>query len=204
MTPRRDDGGVRAAIGIGASAGGVDALTEIVRGLPPELDACVLIILHLPAAGPSLLSRILGRHSRLPVAQAQDGEPLLAGHVLVAPPDRHLLVVDGRLRLDAGPKENGARPAIDPTLRSLAAAYGPRAIAVILSGALGDGAHGALAVAAAGGGVIVQDPHDALVTSMPRHAIDAVGAAATVLHLDKIAPELVRRTAAVEEEDVPA
>ncbi len=203
MTPRRDDGGVRAAIGIGASAGGVDALTEIVRGLPPELDACVLIVLHLPAAGPSLLSRILARHSRLPVAQAQDGDPLLAGHVLVAPPDRHLVVVDGRVRLDDGPKENGARPAIDPTLRALAAAYGPRAIAVILSGALGDGARGAHAVAAAGGGVIVQDPLEAVVTSMPRHAIEAVGAAATVLHVDLIAAELVRRTVAVQE-DIPA
>ena len=203
MTPRRDDGGARAAIGIGASAGGVDALTEIVRGLPPELDACVLIVLHLPAAGPSLLSRILARYSQLPVAQAQDGEPLPAGHVLVAPPDRHLLVVDGRIRLDDGPKENGARPAIDPTLRSLATAYGPRAIAVILSGALGDGAYGARAVAAVGGGVIVQDPHDAIVTSMPQHAIEAVGAAATVLHLDRIAAELVRRTATMSE-DVPA
>ena len=203
MTPRRDDGGARAAIGVGASAGGVDALTQIVRGLPPELGACVLIVLHVPAAGRSLLSAILARNSRLPVAQAQDGEPLLAGRVLVAPPDRHLLAVDGRVQLDDGPKENGARPAIDPTLRSLAAAYGRQAIAVILSGALADGAHGAAAVAAAGGGVIVQDPQEASVTSMPRHAIEAVGAAATVLPVDLIAAELVRRIAAVHE-DIPA
>ena len=201
MTPRRDDGGARAAIGVGASAGGLDALTEIVRGLPAELGACVLIVLHVPAAGPSLLSRILARHARLPVAQARDGEPLLPGHVLVAPPDRHVLAVDGRVRLDDGPKENGARPAIDPTLRSLAAAYGTQATAVILSGALGDGARGARDVAAAGGGVIVQDPLQAGVSSMPRHAIEAVGAAATVLHADLIAAELVRRTV---EEHIPA
>jgi two-component system chemotaxis response regulator CheB len=200
MTPGRDDGGARAAIGIGASAGGVDALTRIMRGLPPELDACLLIVLHLPAAGPSLLSRILARHCRLPVAQARDGEPLLAGHVLVAPPDRHVVVVDRRVRLDDGPKENGARPAIDPTLRSLAAGYGPQAIAVILSGALQDGARGAREVAVAGGSVIVQDPRDARVTSMPQHAIEAVGDAASVLRVDLIAAELVRRRDLVRED----
>jgi two-component system chemotaxis response regulator CheB len=201
MTLGREDARARVVIGVGASAGGVDALTQLVSRLPPELDACMLVVLHLPAGGRSLLSSILARHCALPVAQAQDGEPLRARRVLVAPPDRHLLVVDGHVRLDAGPKENGARPAIDATLRSLAAGYGANAVAVILSGALGDGARGACEVAAAGGRVIVQDPDDAAVTSMPREAIAAVGDAAQVLYIDLIAAELARRSAP---EDIPA
>ena len=113
----------------------------------------------------------------------------------MAPPDRHLTVAAGRAMLGRGPKENSVRPAVDPMLRSLAAAYGERAVAVILSGALGDGSAGALAVKQAGGVVIVQDPRDAAVPSMPESAIRAVGAVDAVLAAAEIGPALERLAA---------
>jgi two-component system, chemotaxis family, protein-glutamate methylesterase/glutaminase len=162
-------------VGVGASAGGVDALIRIVRTLPAELPAAICIVLHVPATGRSLLAPILDRHTELTVCVPGDDEPLRPRHVYVAPPDRHLSVAAGRVELGRGPKENGVRPAVDPMLRSLAAAYGEHAVAIVLSGALGDGSQGAVAVKQAGGAVIVQDPDDATVPSMPESAIRAVG-----------------------------
>jgi two-component system chemotaxis response regulator CheB len=179
-------------VGIGASAGGVDALTRLVRRLPAGLPAAVCVVLHVPATGRSLLPAILARHTGLQVGVAVDGEPIRPGRVYVAPADRHLTVADGQLRLDRGPKENGVRPAVDPMLRSLALAYGERAIAVVLSGALGDGSTGALAVRRAGGTVLVQDPEDATVPSMPESALHAIGEADGVLSADAIGPALAR------------
>jgi two-component system, chemotaxis family, protein-glutamate methylesterase/glutaminase len=169
-------------IGIGASAGGVDVLVKVVSALPADLPHAVCIVLHVPSSGRSMLGTILGRYTSLPVITPQRREPLEPGRIFVAPPDRHLLVRRGHVVLDRGPKENGVRPAVDTMLRSLAAAYGPEAVAVILSGALGDGANGALAVAQAGGTVIVQDPADALVASMPERAL------ATVATVDRVVP----------------
>jgi two-component system chemotaxis response regulator CheB len=179
-------------VGIGASAGGVDALIQIARTLPAEFGAAICVVLHVPATGRSLLAEILGRVSTLPVAVASDGEPVQPGRVYVAPPDRHLTVAGGRLRLDRGPKENGVRPAVDPMLRSLAAGYGETAIAVVLSGALGDGSAGALAVKQAGGVVIVQDPDDATVPSMPESAIQAVGEVDAALTASELGAALSR------------
>ncbi len=170
----------------------MDALIRIVRALPDDLQAAICIVLHVPAAGRSLLAPILDRQTALDVDVPSDGEPLRPGRVYVAPPDRHLTVAAGRLELGRGPKENGVRPAVDPMLRSLAAAYGERAVAVVLSGALGDGSIGALAVKRAGGAVIVQDPEDALVASMPESAIHAVGDVDAILTAAEIGPELVR------------
>ena len=179
-------------VGIGASAGGVDALIRVVRELPPDLGAAVCIVLHVPSSGRSLLASILNRQTRLPVVDAGEDQLLRAGCVYVAPNDRHLIVSDGHLRLDRGPKENGVRPSVDVLLRTLAAAYGPRAIAVVLSGALGDGSAGAAAVRNAGGLVVVQDPEDATVASMPESALRAVGTADAVLRAEAIGPALAR------------
>jgi two-component system chemotaxis response regulator CheB len=176
-----DRGALRCVAGIGASAGGVDALLRLLRHLDGDLPAALLVVLHVPATGRSLLAPILDRRTDLQVRVPEDGEEPAPGRVYVAPPDRHLVVVDGRLQLGRGPKENAVRPAVDPMLRSLAAAYGADAVAVILSGALGDGSSGALAVRSAGGTVIVQDPADAAVPSMPESALRAVGRADAVL-----------------------
>ena len=179
-------------VGIGASAGGVDALTRLFGTLDGDLPAAVLVVLHVPATGRSLLAPILNRRTALDVRVAEEGEALVPGRVYVAPADRHLVVANGRVRLERGPKENAVRPAVDPMLRSLAASYGDRAVAVVLSGALGDGSSGALAVKLAGGTVIVQDPEDATVPSMPESALRAVGEADAVLTADAIGPELAR------------
>jgi two-component system chemotaxis response regulator CheB len=179
-------------VGIGASAGGIDALLKLLDALPPELPHALLVVLHVPAQGQSVLAAILGRTCQLPVVTATDGLPVRPGHVYVAPPDRHLTIHLGALQLSSGAQENGVRPAVDPLLRSLAVAGGPRAVGVVLSGALGDGALGARAIAQAGGQVLVQDPAEAMVPSMPLHTIATVGAAARVLPARAIAAELVR------------
>ena len=179
-------------IGIGASAGGVDALIRVVRELPPDLPAAICIVLHVPSSGRSVLASILGRYTPLPVVDADEDQLLRPGRIYVAPNDRHLIVTDGHLQLDRGPKENGVRPSVDVLLRTLAAACGPRAIAVVLSGALCDGSAGAVAVRNAGGVVVVQDPADATVASMPRSALRAVGEADAVLRANAIGPALAR------------
>ena len=129
------------------------------------------MVLHIPATGRSLLAPILDRHGPLEAVLAAHGERLRRGVIYVAPADRHLLVREQVVELSRGPKENGVRPAADPLFRSLARAWGPYAVAVVLSGALDDGASGAAAVAEAGGTVVVQDPDDALVTGMPASTI---------------------------------
>jgi two-component system chemotaxis response regulator CheB len=162
-----------AVVALGASAGGVEALTEVVAGLPPDLPAAVLVVLHLSPTSESALPRILARAASMPVAHAEDREKILAGRVYVAPPDCHLLVADGRLEVVRGPKENLMRPAIDPLFRSAAASYGARAIGVVLSGTRDDGAAGAHAISTVGGTVIVQEPRDADFPAMPEAAIEA-------------------------------
>jgi two-component system chemotaxis response regulator CheB len=178
-------------IAVAASAGGVEALRTLVSQLPEDLDAAVCVVLHIPPTGRSLLAPILDRDSALATAVAEDGAPLLRGSISVAPADRHLLIRRTHLELGHGPRENGVRPAADPMFRSLAGAWGERGIAVVLSGALDDGAAGVTAVAAAGGRVIVQSPDDALVDGMPASAIAATDPDA-VLPVREIGAELVR------------
>lgn len=156
---------------IGASAGGVEALVALVGGLPRDLPAAVFVTLHIPPYAHSYLPEILQRAGRLPAAQAVDQQLFEDGHIYTAPPDHHLLVERGRMRVARGPRENRSRPAIDPLFRSAAFAYGPRVIGVILSGALDDGTAGLLAIKRQGGMALAQEPTDALIPSMPTHAL---------------------------------
>jgi two-component system chemotaxis response regulator CheB len=160
-------------VAVGASAGGVEALSRFAAGLPPDLPYAVLVALHLPTRAPSVLARILDRNGPLPAAEASDGAPLEPGTIRVAVPDRHLLVCNHRVALSQGPTENGHRPAINSLFRSVAVSFGRHAVSVLLSGVLDDGTLGCAAIRSRGGTTIAQTPGDALFPAMPRTAIEA-------------------------------
>ena len=162
-------------IAVGASMGGQEVLVALCRDLPADLPAAVLVVSHTVPHGRPLLAGILDRAGPLPARTPVDGEPARPGVVYVAPPDRHLLLVGDALRLSRGPYENLTRPAVDPLLRSVAVARGPRAVGVVLTGLLNDGASGLRAVKRCGGVAVVQDPDDAAYPDMPRAALAAVG-----------------------------
>jgi len=126
----------------GASAGGVEAMRKLVSTLPADLDAVVLLVVHLPAEGESYLPQILTRAGKLPVAHPAQGQLLEVGRIYAAPPDRHVLIYDSRIRVVRGPRENRHRPSIDVLFRSAASAYGARVIGVLLTGSDDDGAAG--------------------------------------------------------------
>jgi two-component system chemotaxis response regulator CheB len=154
---------------IGASAGGLEPLQTLLRDLPQDLPASICIVMHV--VSPSILPQILGRAAALPVYPAASGEPIEHGRVYVAQPGSHLLLHDGHLLVRRGPRENTARPAIDPLFRSAACSFGARVIGVVLSGALDDGTAGLAAIKRCGGLAVAQDPKDAAVPSMPRSAL---------------------------------
>ena len=175
---------------IGASAGGVDALMNLARQLPPDFPAPICIVLHIPPDSPSLLAHILAREGALPAKEAEDGERYRNGTIYVAPPDKHLLIAkDGKLRTVRGPRENRHRPSVDPLFRSAAAILGENAVGVILTGALDDGTAGLLAIKKRNGIAIVQDPGDALYPAMPASAVEHVDAD-YILPLSDIARQL--------------
>lgn len=187
---------------IGASAGGLEVMRKLLSQLPDNFPGTLFIVWHIPAESPSILPQILDRVCPLPVAHAIDFEPIKPGRVYVAPPDRHLVVEPGYVRLTRGPKENRFRPSVDVLFRSAAVAYGPQVIGVVLTGSLDDGAAGLYAIKEQGGIAIVQDPFEALYPSMPKAAMKAV----TVDHCVSVTDMgslLVRLTnEAVEEEAV--
>lgn len=168
-----ENGELRGVVAIGASAGGVEALSRLAAGLSPDVPYAYLVTLHIPAGAPSVLARIVDRSGPLPAVTAEHGAKLQPAHIYVAPPDRHLLAADHRLVLSQGPTENGHRPAINALFRSVALAFGPRAIGVLLSGVLDDGVLGLGAIRSRGGTTIGQSPDDALFPAMPVNARDA-------------------------------
>lgn len=156
---------------VGASAGGVEALMQLVRGFPANLSASVFVVLHIPAHSPSSLPDILSRAGLMQALQPVDYQQIEHGHIYVAPPDHHLLIEPGFMRVVRGPRENCHRPAADPLFRSAAVAYGPQVVGVILTGALDDGTAGLLAIKQRGGIAVVQDPREALYPDMPQSAL---------------------------------
>ena len=169
-------GDERRLIVIGASAGGVEALSRVVAALPEDLGAAVAVVLHISTSGTSVLPQILDRAGSLKAVRATDGDPVRHGCIHVAPPNHHLVVRDGVFGIDSGPRENGHRPAVDPLFFTAAREYGPAAIGVILTGTLDDGAAGLAAIKLAGGVAVVQDPDDALYAGMPASALERTAA----------------------------
>ena len=179
---------------IGASAGGLGALSEVVAGLPADLPASIFVTLHVPSHSKSMLPRILTRKGALLALNPEDGEVIKQGRIYVAPPDLHMLIKRGRIRVVHGPRENGSRPAIDPLFRTAARAYGKRVIGIVLSGALDDGTAGLIAVKRQGGLAIVQDPDEAMYAGMPKSAIEN-SMVDYILPVSEIAATLIRLTA---------
>jgi two-component system, chemotaxis family, protein-glutamate methylesterase/glutaminase len=183
----------RDVVVVGASAGGVEALSQMVAPLPADLEAAVFVVLHLAPSGTSVLPSILTRRGNLPAVHAVDGASIEHGRIYVAPPDHHLLLEAETIRVVRGPRENGYRPAIDPLFRTAARTFGGRVIGVILSGVLDDGTIGLGTVKEHGGRTLVQDPADALYDGMPQSAIELVSPD-TVLPAPELAAAIIEYT----------
>ncbi len=188
---------------VAASSGGVEPLRVLLGELPADLPAALFVVLHVTPDDSGALPGLLDRSGPLKVVPAEDRQPVEHGHVYVARPDHHLLVHDGMTRLSRGPLHNGHRPAADPLFMSAALDAGRRVAAVVLSGALDDGAKGSQAVDHHGGAVAVQDPQEAGFPGMPQAAVAAV-ANAIVLPVRELAGWIVRqsRTPVIAEEQV--
>ena len=158
----------------GASAGGVEALKNFVKGLPHNIKASIFIVLHIPSYSKSYLPQILSKVTSLNVLHPEDGEKIKEGHIYVALPDHHLLIEEDRVAVKKGPKENRFRPSIDALFRSAAYAYESRVIGIVLSGALDDGTSGLWSIKRFGGTAIIQEPAEATFPEMPLNAMDYV------------------------------
>jgi two-component system chemotaxis response regulator CheB len=184
---------------IGASAGGVEALQRLVANLPADFPAAIFIAQHLSPAGRSLLPTLIERAGTLPASSPADGEVIEPGRIYVAAPDQHMLLRPGKVLMRRGPKENRTRPAVNALFRSAAIAYGARVIGVVLTGLLDDGTEGLIAIKAAGGLSIVQDPTDAEWPSMPQNALkrDHVDHSLALDRIGALLARLVREPAGV-------
>jgi two-component system chemotaxis response regulator CheB len=190
--PRKD------IIVIGASAGGIEPIRTILRGLPADFPGALFVVVHMSPSSPGVLDVIFSTAGALSAVIVRNGERIVPGRVYVAAPDHHLLIEPGRMRLTRGPKENRFRPAVDPLFRSAAQTYGPREVGIILSGGLDDGTSGLRKVKQLGGTAIVQDPGEAWAPSMPQSALRHVHAD-HVLPPGVIAPLLLRLAAGEDE-----
>ncbi len=184
---------------IGASAGGISALRELIAALPADYAAAVFVVVHLAPEAPSILHNVLDRKSALPVAVAADGARIRKSTVTVARPDQHLVLKRDRMVVAHGARENRHRPSIDVLFRSAALTFGPRVTGVVLSGMLDDGAAGLWAIKHRGGVAVVQDPDDADFPDMPRNAME-VTAIDYKLPVRAMAEVLVRIAAEVVED----
>ena len=164
----------RDIIVVGASAGGITALTELLKSIPKDFKASIFVVLHVSAFSPSVLPAILSRAGLLNAIHPADGEVIKPGLIYVSPPDHHLLLEGNRVLVKKGPKENNFRPSIDALFRSAAYAYGPRVIGIVLSGLLNDGTSGLWSVKRLGGITMIQEPADAEFPSMPLNVLDYV------------------------------
>lgn len=190
---------------IGASTGGVEALSELVAGLPRDLPAAVFVVLHIAPSTAASLADLLSGRGPLRAALALHGESIVPGRIYVAPPDNHLTLRPGSVNVTRGPRENGHRPAVDPLFRSAARSYGPRVIGVVLTGHLDCGTAGLLSIKARGGLAVVQDPADAVVPEMPSSALAHVSVDETVsvAQMPSVIRQLVARPPAAAPASLP-
>ena len=186
---------------IGASAGGLQALTDLVANLSAGFNAAIFVVVHTRTDGHSLLPQILSRSSPVPVVFGEPDARITPGTIVVAPPDHHMLVLKHRIVLNKGPKENGFRPAVDPLFRSAARAHGAAVMGVMLSGALDDGSYGMKTIKDGGGVAVVQDPEEASHPGMPLSAMRVV----TADHVLRAADigRLISRHRSTDEGDTP-
>ncbi|HYF03856.1 MAG TPA: chemotaxis protein CheB, partial [Patescibacteria group bacterium] len=160
---------------IGASAGGITALLELVKTLPEDFPAAIFIVQHIAPHSESILPELLSSRGALKAVHPKDGELIKPGKIYVAPPDHHLLVGDGgKVLVTKGPKENRFRPSVDALFRSAAYIYGPRVIGIVLTGYLDDGTSGLWSIKRLGGLAIIQKPEDALYPDMPTNALEHI------------------------------
>jgi two-component system, chemotaxis family, CheB/CheR fusion protein len=192
--PRRGKSGSAdfLVVGIGASAGGLDACRKFVSALPTETGLAFILVQHLDPSHESMMAELLDGHTTLSVQQATDGQAIEVEHLYVIPPGAYLSVADGMLHLSRPTARHGARLPFDFLLKSLAAAYGPRACCVILSGSGADGTLGLAAIKKRGGLVVVQDPKEAAYDGMPDSAI-RTGLVDLVLPVSEVPAALAHR-----------
>jgi two-component system chemotaxis response regulator CheB len=181
-------------VAIGTSAGGLNALSQVLRSLPRSFPSSIVVVQHLSPTHKSWMADLLGRSTRLFVKQAEHNEIMLPGTVYVAPPDEHLLVGPGKIQLAHSQLVHFSRPSIDLLFESVAGTYGSRAIAVVLSGSGRDGATGIRAIKEAGGATIAQKPDEAEFPPMPAAAIET-GCIDFVVPLEKIGQKLMEQCA---------
>jgi two-component system, chemotaxis family, protein-glutamate methylesterase/glutaminase len=195
---------MRNIICIGGSSGALEALERLVRHIPANLPAALFVVRHIAPENSKLLPKILQPHCALPIDEPHDGEEFKMGRVYVAPANRHLVVERKVIRLVNGPKENWARPAIDPLFRTAAQHHGPLAIGIILSGKLDDGTAGLWALKRRGGLAVVQNPSDAAAPEMPTHALAAVDvdAVADAEEIGAMLPQWCRQSSSYKTDDL--